>query len=101
MSRGRTVLVFLKHPTAGCVKTRLAETIGPQRAADLYREWIGIVFEKLQPLRATTRVVGFFDGAACEPFACWHAFADAWWPQPVGDLGHRLAAGFTMAFDGG
>jgi glycosyltransferase A (GT-A) superfamily protein (DUF2064 family) len=38
--------------------------------------------------------VAFFDGAPAEQFAVWNELADSWWPQPTGELGTRLAAGF-------
>lgn len=89
-----TLLVFLKYPRAGEVKTRLAASIGPKRAADLYREWISLVLRQLQPLRDRVAVVGYFDGATREAFAPWLSLADEWWAQPAGDLGERLQAGF-------
>lgn len=91
------VLVFLKYPEPGRVKTRLAATVGPDRAAELYRGMIGDVLAALQPLRPRARVVGFFDGAPSEAFAPWHASVDEWWPQPAGDLGVRLDEGFRRA----
>jgi rSAM/selenodomain-associated transferase 1 len=102
MRPGRTLLVFLKYPEPGRVKTRLAETIGPEKAAALYRLWIGAVLVQLQPLRSTTRLVGYFDGAPHDAFGDWHQLADDWWPQPSGDLGDRLRAGVAAGFaDGG
>ena len=92
-----TILVFLKYPRAGEVKTRLAASIGSQRAADLYREWITLVLTQLQLLRGRILVVGYFDGAAREAFAPWLSLADEWWAQPPGDLGERLGAGFEAA----
>lgn len=97
----RTLLVFLKYPGAGAVKTRLAETIGHQRAAELYRQWIGVVFDRVQPLRSATRVVACYDGAPRDAFAEWHVSADDWWPQPAGDLGDRLDAAFARWQAGG
>jgi rSAM/selenodomain-associated transferase 1 len=92
-----TLLVLVKYPTPGAVKTRLAASIGPERAAALYREWIGLVFDQLQLLREDARIVGYFDGAPREAFAPWRALADAWWRQPPGDLGERLRTGFATA----
>src|SRR5437868_1323023 len=92
-----TVLVFLKYPAAGRVKTRLAADVGPDRAAELYRGWVGDVFAALQPARQAARVVGYFAGGTADDFADWHALADEWRPQPAGDLGGRLAAGFAAA----
>lgn len=91
-----TLLVFLKYPAPGKVKTRLAAHIGDQRAADLYREWIGLVFARVQALRGIVRVVGFFDGGTRNEFAEWDSLVDQWLPQPGGDLGDRLRSGFEM-----
>ncbi len=97
-----TVLVFLKYPEPGRVKTRLAATVGPVRAAALYRAMIDTVLDLLQPIRPRTRLVGFFDGAPEDAFAEWRGRTDEWWPQPAGDLGARLDAGFRAgAADGG
>ncbi|MEX0977333.1 MAG: TIGR04282 family arsenosugar biosynthesis glycosyltransferase [Pirellulales bacterium] len=90
----RTLLVFLKYPIAGRVKTRLAESIGPERAADLYRKWIGIVLQNIQGARSAARLVACYDGAPRDAFAPWHDLVDDWWPQPEGGLGDRLDAGF-------
>ncbi|MGD9721446.1 MAG: TIGR04282 family arsenosugar biosynthesis glycosyltransferase [Pirellulales bacterium] len=90
----RTLLVFLKYPAAGRVKTRLAESIGPERAADLYREWIGIVLQNVREVRNAARLVACYDGAPPEAFAPWHGLVDDWWPQPEGGLGDRLDAAF-------
>ena len=92
-----TLLVLLKHPSMGRVKTRLGAGIGIEQATHMYREWIGIVLEQLQPLRGNVRIVAFFDGAPLGDFTAWKELADVWWPQPSGDLGQRLAAGFERA----
>ena len=92
-----TVLVFVKYPKAGEVKTRLAASIGAERAAALYYRWIGLVFDRLQPLRHSAKVVAYFTGAPQDAFVPWQAFADEWWAQPSGDLGERLCAGFEGA----
>jgi uncharacterized protein len=95
----RSALIFLKWPEPGRVKTRLAATLGPVPAAALYSKWIGVVLGLLQPLRGTTRLVGYFDGAPYEAYREWRALADDWWPQPTGNFGERLVAGFERAFD--
>jgi rSAM/selenodomain-associated transferase 1 len=97
MSGRPTVLVFLRDPQPGRVKTRLAAALGPDRTVELYRDWIGLTFRALQPVRGPARLVGYFDGPGPEPFADWHDLADDWWPQPPGGLGERLEAGFARA----
>jgi rSAM/selenodomain-associated transferase 1 len=96
-----TVLVFLKNPEPGRVKTRLAATVGLERAAELYRDWVGVVLRQLQPVRRGARVIGFFDGGPAARFVEWSHLADDWWPQPGGDLGERLEAGFQAAHRAG
>jgi rSAM/selenodomain-associated transferase 1 len=94
MTTTPTLLVFLKYPVAGAVKTRLASTIGHERAAEHYRRWIELILARLQSLRGSVRIVGCFDGAPQRAFAPWDALVDEWWQQPEGDLGNRLRAGF-------
>jgi rSAM/selenodomain-associated transferase 1 len=95
--RTGTVLVYLKYPEPGRVKTRLAATAGADAAAELYRGWVGVVLGRLQPLRPAVSIIGAIDGAAPEAFAGWESLVDAWWQQPPGDLGCRLDAGFKHA----
>ena len=97
----RTLLVLIKHPAVGQVKTRLGASIGPECAAALYRDWIGVILARVQPLRGQVRVVGFYDGAPLHQFREWEELADEWWSQPARSLGGRLQAGFERAFDKG
>lgn len=91
----RIVLVFLKAPVPGTVKTRLAMHIGGGRAAKLYRDWIGQVLDSMQPLRGRAKIVGCFDGGGIEAFHDWREHVDDWHPQSNGDLGRRLADAFA------
>jgi hypothetical protein len=93
------LLVFMKSPEPGQVKTRLAATIGHRAAAELYRQWIGIVLQSLQPLRSHCHVVGYCTPQPPEAFAAWEKLVDALWPQPEGDLGQRLAHGFRQGHE--
>lgn len=95
------ITVFLRFPEPGKVKTRLAQRIGPDAAAELYRGWIGCVLGTLQPLRKRLRVVGYIDGAPACAFSCWAALVDDWWLQPAGDLGVRLSHAFRLGHQAG
>jgi hypothetical protein len=91
--------VFIKSPKPGEVKTRLAAEIGAQAACELYRGWVGQVLQSLQSLRADGwRVVGFITGGPASDFGAWAGLVDDWLGQPPGDLGARLAGGFTATF---
>ena len=92
-----TLLVFLKHPTPGKVKTRLAAVIGAQAAAALYSQWITQVLEQLQSLRPLVRLVACYTGGEATAYAPWHRLVDDWWEQAPGDLSIRLATAFTLA----
>ena len=91
------LLIFLKYPEPGKVKTRLAEELGADVAASLYRDWIGTVLRNVQPVRERVQVVGYFDGAMADQFSDWDRSVDEWRQQPPGDLGTRLIAGFEWA----
>lgn len=97
MKPGSTLVVFLKYPEPGKVKTRLAADLGAVSAANLYRDWIGVVLRNVQPVRPAVHLVGYFDGAPAERFSEWSILVDEWLPQPAGDLGSRL----TVAFEWG
>jgi len=89
-----TLLVFLKYPLPGSVKTRLAASIGHECAARQYRQWITLILTQLQSLRGSVRIVGCFDGAPQAAFSPWHGLVDDWWEQSAGDLGIRLEVAF-------
>lgn len=95
--RSGTLLVMLKYPTPGRVKTRMAVTVGPERAAAMYRGWIGEVLCQIQECRSDMRLIGATTGAPREAFSAWEDWVDGWWEQPEGDLGERLDAGFRWA----
>jgi uncharacterized protein len=101
MSAQPILLVFVKYPEPGKVKTRLAAELGAEAAAALYREWVGIVLRAVQAVRSGARVVGHFDGAPAGEFAEWDQYVDLWLEQPGGPLGFRLAAAFDWAHDRG
>lgn len=88
------LIVFLKYPRPGAVKTRLAVTIGAERAAALYREWVGQLLVQWQSIRPRISLIGYYEGAEEKAFSEWAPLVDEWWPQPAGDLGMRLTEGF-------
>lgn len=91
----RALLVFVKYPEPGRVKTRLAAAVGPEQAAVIYRRLAEAVFAKL-PRDVDVRVL--FDPPDCEAeFTSW---LGAWTfeRQADGDLGVRLATAFAEAF---
>jgi rSAM/selenodomain-associated transferase 2/rSAM/selenodomain-associated transferase 1 len=95
----RTLLLFLKAPVAGKVKTRLAAELGPERARDLYIQMAREVAANALKL-ADVRLVCCYEPSPEYPDVSWLSNQPLeWWPQASGDLGDRLAAGFRRAFE--
>jgi rSAM/selenodomain-associated transferase 1 len=93
------LLVFVKAPRSGMVKTRLAAAVGDETAAELYRAMADRVRRETAggPER---RVFVFAPEAARPEVEAWLA-GETCEPQAAGDLGARMAAAFERAFAGG
>jgi rSAM/selenodomain-associated transferase 1 len=97
----RTLVVFVKEPRSGTVKTRLAAAVGPEAAAGLYRTLVETVLEATTPMPGDYERLVFFD-----PPEARRALRQ-WLPgvslraQAAGDLGERLADAFARAFGRG
>src|SRR5262245_2070663 len=98
----RTLLLFVKCPEPGKVKTRLAAEIGKQEASDAYRQLTETVCASM-PIDVEQVVM--FDPpeqrAAIEAWLSEKLPMARFEPQSAGDLGRRLTAAFDQAFDGG
>jgi hypothetical protein len=95
---GRALVVFVKDPAPGAVKTRLAAAVGADAAAAFYRVLAERVLEATTPRAGEYERLVFFD----PPEAL--AQVRAWLPgvrlaaQSSGDLGARMADAFGRAF---
>lgn len=93
------LLVFVKAPRSGQVKTRLAGALGDETACLAYRCLVESLTRTLSPLRNVDLVFSPEDAAV--EIQGWKR--DAWRcvPQTDGDLGRRMSAAFQAAFDEG
>ena len=93
------LVVFLKAPRPGLVKTRLAQTIGAEAASAAYRRLVERVLGQLSSL-PSVELRFAPDEARSEILPWlqpgWHAA-----PQGRGDLGERLSRAFAEAFAAG
>jgi rSAM/selenodomain-associated transferase 1 len=95
---GDLLLVFAKAPRPGAVKTRLAEAVGAETAAQLYRLLAERELQHTRPAAGEyQRVVLFTPADAAEEMAHWLP-GEALRPQTGGDLGERMASAFAEAF---
>lgn len=93
------LVVFVKAPRAGQVKTRIAETAGPERAREIYLRLVKQVVESMRALQNVELRFSPDDaGAEVQPWlqGGWTASA-----QGEGDLGERLHRAFSDAFAAG
>lgn len=84
------VLIFVKYPRPGHVKTRLAACIGPERACGLYRAFVRDHLESAR--RAGLEVTVCY--APTAPLAAYRAWLGPDWSyaaQRGADLGQRMA----------
>lgn len=92
------LMVFVKEPRPGAVKTRLAARLGDGRAAALYRALAEEEIRRTAPRSDEYERLLFFDPPDARPAL------EAWLPgqvlvaQSAGDLGVRMAAAFEEAF---
>lgn len=94
----RTVLVFVKAPTPGRVKTRLARDVGAERAAAIYRDMGRQVVDAVRT--GPWRTLVYFDPPGAEEAICqWLAVSpETLRPQGPGGLGSRMEAAFDETF---
>lgn len=94
------LLVFLKYPEPGRVKTRLAQSIGEKEATRLYRSMAEQVIRE-------TESSDYDQYLLIDPpeekaaFERWLGKQRKCLPQSSGDLGKKLAGAFCAAFEAG
>ncbi len=94
------MVLFVKPPVAGTVKTRLASVIGAENACTLYRYLAESTIQ--QVVASNLPLLLFFDGMRAEVLpADWRNCANACHPQQGNDLGSRMAMAFEVAFSRG
>lgn len=95
------ILYFVKYPTPGKVKTRLAKSIGEAQAAELYRQLAEENFTVVRACRNSNLIV-FLDPPEDQARVHqWLWGADSYIPQEGMGLGDRLEHAFQWAFDQG
>jgi len=96
----RRLLVFLKYPTPGQVKTRLAAHVGEEAASEIYRACAELTLHRLRMFRRDI-VLCVDPPEAAEETISWLGPAWALQPQRGATLGERLAEATATAFRNG
>lgn len=95
---GNKLGIFVRVPAVGTVKTRLWSALSPEAACDLYRAFLGDLFERLQHVKAAVTV--FYGGDAPGELS---SMLPRPWPlvaQSEGDLGVRMSAALRHLLSG-
>jgi len=94
----RTLVVFVKEPRPGSVKTRLAVAIGDDDAAQLYQVFVETVLAATTPAPGEYERLVFYDPPeAGERMRAWLP-SGRLRQQATGDVGQRMAACFARCF---
>lgn len=93
----RRVILFLKYPEPGGVKTRLAETVGPERAARLARHFAEQTLAAVDALGLEAEIC-FIPPEREADMRAWLGPSRFYCAQRGTDLGERMAAALLDAF---
>jgi hypothetical protein len=94
-----TLIIYLKTPREGYVKTRLAKSIGPEGALKAYRK---LVARQLKEIPSSVQIFIDFTPADAGPeFRQWLGDVHKYRPQIDGDLGQKLSHSTATAFQQG
>jgi rSAM/selenodomain-associated transferase 1 len=94
------ILLFVKYPEPGYVKTRLASCIGADAAAELYRAFIADVLSTVKIAGFPFRIC-FYPEEKRELLLDWLGKEHHYMPQRGQSLGERMKNGFVDAFADG
>jgi hypothetical protein len=96
------ILVFVRAPEAGRVKTRLAAEIGGEAALRVYRRLAEHAVAEARALGAEVAVrIHFTPATGGEAVRAWLGAGATYLPQGEGDLGTRMRMAFDAAFAAG
>lgn len=94
----KILLVFIKYPEPGRVKTRLARSVGDAAAADLYRRMAERTVREAHRVRAIQMCVMYDPPGREVDIRGWLGAGIRYRPQRGTGLGERLAAAFNASF---
>jgi rSAM/selenodomain-associated transferase 1 len=95
----RLLIVFVKAPRPGFVKSRLAQTVGPEAACLIYQILVSRVLKSIESLNPVE--VRFSPDHAEKEIRPWRRTGWTVAAQGPGDLGQRLMRAFRDAFAAG
>lgn len=96
----KSILIFVKAPVPGYVKTRLAKSVGQEKAARLYRAMARDTVTAARSVPKASVVIAYKPhSSASQPK--WLIRSKSWFSQRGKGLGGRLVHAFRHAFQNG
>ena len=97
-----TLIIFIKYPEAGKVKTRLASDIGQEKAAQIYSFMAETIIEKTLDLTNYSTIIFYDPPDKEEEIKKWVNKREVEYsPQNGSTLGERISNAFEMVFSSG
>lgn len=94
------ILLFIKYPEPGKVKSRLARDLGEEVTATLYRNFVEDMLPSIKAIRADLKIC-FYPPELRERFLEWLGKDHDYLPQDGEDLGERMEKSLTRVFSEG
>lgn len=100
MSPDNILIIFVKYPQAGFVKTRLSKTIGKQSAALLYKLFVETIIATTKDI-FFKRIIFFTPPSKRKEFVKWLGKDLEFFPQRGNNLGRKMSNAFKEVFKHG
>ena len=100
LSEGSSVILFVRSPERGKVKSRLAAAIGEEMALEIYKGCVLDIMETLKKGRYPFRIF-FYPGNAKEKVTNWLGKDFTYSPQKGSDIGKKMENAFVQSFSEG
>lgn len=100
MNNSCCILFFVKYPSVGRVKTRLAETVGVSHACELYRRFVGDLLGMLKGVDSEV-IICFDPHMQSEEYRRWLGEDFKYLEQNGNDIGERMKNALMRAFEDG
>lgn len=94
------ILLFIKYPQIGKVKSRLARDLGEEITVELYQNFVQDILSSIREIEADLKIC-FHPPDLRERFVEWLGGDYDYLPQDGQDLGERMAKGLTRVFSEG
>jgi rSAM/selenodomain-associated transferase 1 len=100
ISQGSSVILFVRSPERGRVKSRLAAATGGKMALEIYKAFVLDIIETLSKGHYPLRIF-FYPGSSGQRVVKWLGKDFVYAPQQGSDIGKRMENAFVQSFSMG